>query len=217
MHTASHVYFVQQGEDGPIKIGLAKNVVARLDGLRASNPSELYVRAIVPGDHDLEAEIHLRFAKHHIRGEWFHPDLALLGYIASLPKAALRDLRLRRRYRTNRVPLEEARAIWADPELSSRHARELLVGWTSRRIAAELGVRPVNHQGRSSAANGAQGGRPVYKPTKAEETAAKLIWLDRKTYREWPDADKAIRKQVNKRFTAWRAHALWGGREPPAR
>jgi Asp-tRNA(Asn)/Glu-tRNA(Gln) amidotransferase A subunit family amidase len=74
-----------------------------------------------------------------------------------------------------------------------------------------------SNRGAKSATNGAKSrGRPAYEPTEDEKTAAKLIWLDRRKYREWSDANKALRKQVNKRFTAWRAYGLWGGREPPA-
>lgn len=75
-----------------------------------------------------------------------------------------------------------------------------------------------SNRGAKSATNGARSqGRPTYEPTDAEKAAAKAIWRDLIDYPEWPDADKAIRKQVNKLFTAWRAYDLWGGRNPPSR
>lgn len=56
-------------------------------------------------------------------------------------------------------------------------------------------------------------GRPEYEPTADELKAAKEIWQDVIKYPEWHDAETALHKEVNKRFKAWRAHRLWGGRK----
>lgn len=75
-----------------------------------------------------------------------------------------------------------------------------------------------SNQGAKSATNGALSrGRPTYEPTRDELKAAKAIWRDLIDHPEWSDADKALREQVNPRFTAWRAYDEWGGRKPPAR
>lgn len=77
-----HVYFIQCGESGPIKIGLAANVKSRLDELQVCNPSELYLRGIIrfQGMRG-EAMFHGMFKHLHIRGEWFEPAPDLILYI----------------------------------------------------------------------------------------------------------------------------------------
>lgn len=80
-------------------------------------------------------------------------------------------------------------------------------------VDAEIGR---SNRGLASAANGenSKRGRKPYEPTKQELKDAKAIWRDRIEYPEWPDADKALREQVNERFTAARAYDLWKGRIP---
>jgi hypothetical protein len=76
------VYFIQVGEDGPIKIGIAGNVEARLMECQVGIPYELRVRAVIPqGDRQMERELHGRFQSHWIRGEWFMPHADLLEHI----------------------------------------------------------------------------------------------------------------------------------------
>ena len=111
----------------------------------------------------------------------------------------------------DRLEKRGAKVVDVDGSVCSGKQRKALLAL----VDSDLGR---SNRGAKSATNGAKSrGRPAYEPTEDEKTAAKLIWLDRKRYREWADADKAIRKQVNKRFTGWRAYGLWGGREPPSR
>jgi hypothetical protein len=66
------VYFVQSGsKGGPIKIGVATNVQARLSGLQTSSHAKLTLIGIIPGGEDVERKMHARFRKYHINGEWF--------------------------------------------------------------------------------------------------------------------------------------------------
>lgn len=51
-------------------------------------------------------------------------------------------------------------------------------------------------------------GRPARKFTEAQETAAKLVWLDRRKYPEWSDCRQALPKG----FSPARAYKLWGRR-----
>jgi hypothetical protein len=68
------VYFIRQvGAIGPIKIGCSKLPEGRLHSLMAWSPVDLEIVAIIPGDYDLEWNIHDCFALAHIRGEWFRP------------------------------------------------------------------------------------------------------------------------------------------------
>jgi len=77
-------YFIQAGEGGPIKIGIATNVRARLSGLQTGSHEALRLIGAIPGGADAERFLHQLFAAHHIRGEWFRPDETMLGFITDL-------------------------------------------------------------------------------------------------------------------------------------
>ncbi len=78
------VYFALCG--GRLKIGVATTVSGRIGALQNGNPEEVKLLTCVPGDEELEARLHKRFAKLHVRGEWFRYEGALLEYVQSLPK-----------------------------------------------------------------------------------------------------------------------------------
>jgi Meiotically up-regulated gene 113 len=80
--TVIYVYFVQQGDDGPIKIGRAANVERRLGQLRVANPQPLRLLATIEGD--IEAELKQRFKKLRISGEWFKPAEELRTFIGEV-------------------------------------------------------------------------------------------------------------------------------------
>lgn len=67
----SYVYFIQQGQRGPIKIGFAANPVLRLGELQVSNPNDLRIVGVLPGQRSDERAYHKQFAHLRIRGEWF--------------------------------------------------------------------------------------------------------------------------------------------------
>lgn len=73
----SVVYFIQRGEDGPIKIGWTNNIDARQDELQIACAEPLFLRASLLGDSDLEKKVHRFFADHRIRGEWFEAEPVL--------------------------------------------------------------------------------------------------------------------------------------------
>jgi Meiotically Up-regulated Gene 113 (MUG113) protein len=62
---------VQEGEHGPVKIGLSNELERRLGDLQTGNPDELVLRHVVPGDRAVEAQLHARFKPARIRREWF--------------------------------------------------------------------------------------------------------------------------------------------------
>lgn len=77
------VYFIQADNGGLIKIGVAKDVTARLYQIQLMCPVRLVVLATVPGGGAaLEAELHQRFADARRHGEWFEPTQDLLAFIA---------------------------------------------------------------------------------------------------------------------------------------
>lgn len=67
------LYFIQAGEEGPIKIGIAANVTKRLDMLQTGNPEKLRIVGLLECHDSLEKVLHGRFRDGHIRGEWFDP------------------------------------------------------------------------------------------------------------------------------------------------
>lgn len=73
------IYFIQAGHDGPIKIGKAVDPQQRLRTLQTGTHETLRLLAVIPGDHEREAEIHRRLAAHRQRGEWFAATAEVLA------------------------------------------------------------------------------------------------------------------------------------------
>jgi hypothetical protein len=63
-------YFIQGVPLSPVKIGRAIDVASRLKSLQTGTPHELRTLLVLNGDREME--MHGRFSKHRIRGEWFH-------------------------------------------------------------------------------------------------------------------------------------------------
>ena len=74
-------YAIQAGEDGPIKIGLAKRPAQRLRTLQTANAEHLRGLAawrVLPFE---ERDIHAEYAYARIRGEWFKPVPELVEFV----------------------------------------------------------------------------------------------------------------------------------------
>lgn len=73
------IYFIQEGTDGPIKIGRTTqgHIHVRLSQLQCGNPSPLRLLGYLPGDLGLERAMHSILARHRLQGEWFaaHPEV----------------------------------------------------------------------------------------------------------------------------------------------
>ena len=82
------IYFIQVGDDGPIKIGYASRVSTRIGALQVSNPAPLRLLASTRGELDDEARVHRKFAEHRLRGEWFSPVPEILAFCETLERAA---------------------------------------------------------------------------------------------------------------------------------
>ncbi len=80
---AKLVYFIRQGDNGPIKIGLSTHgsLPMRLSALQAANPERLVLLATQSWDRFLEAHLHEEFSEDRLLGEWFRPSDRLLRYI----------------------------------------------------------------------------------------------------------------------------------------
>jgi hypothetical protein len=91
---SSYVYFLQQGEGGPIKIGRAGAVGVRVDRLQTGSPTKLKLLCAVPGGGRLEAALQHAFAQGKMEGEWFKPTRELRRLIAELQEQWSPRLRL---------------------------------------------------------------------------------------------------------------------------
>lgn len=77
------VYFIQQGSNGPIKIGRATNPVQRLRNIQVANPWRCRLLGTVDGSKREEAAMHARFSDDRMDGEWFRPSPRLYRYIVT--------------------------------------------------------------------------------------------------------------------------------------
>src|SRR5262245_40857180 len=83
------IYFIREDDQGPIKIGMAKDPERRLRVLQTGNHKRLRMIAIVPGGRSEEAALHRRFQDLRIeKTEWFQPVERLLGFVEGLRYAA---------------------------------------------------------------------------------------------------------------------------------
>lgn len=76
------VYFIQDGDSGPIKIGASARPLQRMVSFQLATWRELRHLGICEGGTALEHELHVRFRSDEIAGEWFQSSPALLEYIA---------------------------------------------------------------------------------------------------------------------------------------
>lgn len=83
----SYIYFIQAGNNGPIKIGYSakKYIKDRLITLQTGNHEKLVLLCTIPGTKNTEKELHKKFKEFWIRGEWFHVNTVLSELISSLP------------------------------------------------------------------------------------------------------------------------------------
>jgi hypothetical protein len=77
------VYFIVDRQESIVKIGVSMSPENRLRSLRTSNPRLLELAATLPGGYDLERQLHERYAKHRIKGEWFQLTPGILRQIES--------------------------------------------------------------------------------------------------------------------------------------
>lgn len=85
----SFVYVVQAQGDTPIKVGVAKNVHARMRAIQTYNPRKIRLLYVIPGSYALEAEFHRKLRHSRMHGEWFDgPDVP--GFLHEVQVAAQR-------------------------------------------------------------------------------------------------------------------------------
>lgn len=78
------VYFIQQENGGPIKIGYTKNnIQGRLSVIQAHSPFNFKLIYSMEGTSKTETAIHKEFESDRIKNEWFNPSPRLLEFIKS--------------------------------------------------------------------------------------------------------------------------------------
>lgn len=82
-HTrVGNVYFISCDiPDFPIKIGFAIDVRVRMRSLQGAMPWPLQLLLAHEGDVDKERDLHRRFKRHRMEGEWFARSSEILEYI----------------------------------------------------------------------------------------------------------------------------------------
>ncbi len=65
------VYLITNSSEEICKIGYSSNPKARLATLQTGCPYPLTLSATIVGEYDKEAELHERFCKYRLQGEWF--------------------------------------------------------------------------------------------------------------------------------------------------
>jgi Meiotically up-regulated gene 113 len=80
------LYFLQEGDRGPIKIGVTSSISARIALLQTANPHRLRLLGVCEGSIEKEAALHQQFKHLRIRGEWFKPGKDLVTFIRDLPR-----------------------------------------------------------------------------------------------------------------------------------
>ncbi len=124
------IYFIQAGENKPIKIGWTENIAGRYDHLQTAHYEELKIRKLFEGDKELESKIHYAARKHRIRNEWYRAEVLgsneVYKIIKNEKKIRLPDY-FRGRY---------------DRKLKQIFVRELreTKKWTQEKLASELNV-----------------------------------------------------------------------------
>lgn len=65
------IYILRVGETGPVKIGRASNIVARIRELQGCHFETLNLIRVIEGGHTNERWMHRHYVAQKIRGEWF--------------------------------------------------------------------------------------------------------------------------------------------------
>lgn len=81
--TSNIVYFILATETKRVKIGMAADPIERLNSLQTGCPEALELVAFIQSDtaKRFEGDLHAKFRRHHVRGEWYAMDHEVSHYI----------------------------------------------------------------------------------------------------------------------------------------
>ena len=83
------VYFIQAGNNGPIKIGVSSVPQMHLDRLQQGNHEELRLIAEIPGERSLEQKVQADLKAFELERKWFHATDEVLDYIKKIQEEPL--------------------------------------------------------------------------------------------------------------------------------
>lgn len=83
------VYFIQSGDCGPIKIGIAEDAKTRMRQMQTGCPDPLRLLGTLPGGAGREAALHRHLSAHRVRGEWFSPTAEVLAFVPGVDTSGL--------------------------------------------------------------------------------------------------------------------------------
>jgi len=83
----TQIYFIQSGDEGPIKIGIATDVKQRMKTIDITSPNSLRLLGIMDGDLADEKRLHKKFRCDKVRGEWFKPTERLMRFVQENARA----------------------------------------------------------------------------------------------------------------------------------
>jgi hypothetical protein len=75
------IYFIRNIETGEIKIGVGVRPRSRLKQLQTGSSATLELMGAIPGGIWEERELHRKWQRYRVRGEWFEPNAELLSEI----------------------------------------------------------------------------------------------------------------------------------------
>jgi uncharacterized membrane protein YccC len=78
------IYAIRRGQCGPIKIGMSNEPQTRLRNLQTAVAEQLHLLAVIDGDEQVERDLHRRFEKYRLHGEWFSPNPEVLSWVRSI-------------------------------------------------------------------------------------------------------------------------------------
>lgn len=88
---SAHVYFFQQGDF--VKIGWSNKWRKRLLTLQTATPHEIKVLAVYRGGPTMEKRLHVLFAEHRARLEWFKLCDQISDYLTANKSKCVKDAR----------------------------------------------------------------------------------------------------------------------------
>lgn len=78
----TRIYLLRCRPNGPVKVGVAIDVQARIRSLQTGNPDQLHLITEFPGTPGEEASVHHHLRKERVRGEWFDGE-ATKAFVAA--------------------------------------------------------------------------------------------------------------------------------------
>lgn len=136
------IYFLQAGENGPVKIGVTVDLERRITQLQTGCSAPLRVLGTIPGGRTEEAAIHRRLASFAMEGEWLRPDPSVFSHVEDLLSGRVRTSQdVSARARAGALDFPSLLLASPDPDLSAqlvalwpelrRDVDGLLSEWTS--------------------------------------------------------------------------------------